>query len=255
MFKNKTTKLFLILGMIFFCFVGIVGCGNNSHDNEQIISEIKQDYFNEFVATISEKNASDVIINYYIGEYNDYCILMLSYKGESFFNKINTVYFDEVELTYYDSNILRAWKNGAFYDLKELYKSEELSMNDIKKIIKQYNTMYLENLDIKEEIELEIKKSYISNFCNSEIGLDEIKIERYYGYYNNYYAILIKELNKGDTGALKDVVIEDLTFSYQYSNKEILLWKSGKFVNLTKAYENGLIQKDDLIKINQMFNS
>ncbi len=196
-----------------------------------------------------------MIINYYIGEYNDYCILMLSYKGESFFNKINTVYFDEVELTYYDSNILRAWKNGAFYDLKELYKSEELSMNDIKKIIKQYNTMYLENLDIKEEIELEIKKSYISNFCNSEIGLDEIKIERYYGYYNNYYAILIKELNKGDTGALKNVVIEDLTFSYPYSNREILLWKSGKFVNLTKAYENGLIQKDDLIKINQMFNS
>ena len=128
-------------------------------------------------------------------------------------------------------------------------------MNDIKKIIKQYNTMYLENLDIKEEIELEIKKSYISNFCNSEIGLDEIKIERYYGYYNNYYAILIKELNKGDTGALKDVVIEDLTFSYPYSNREILLWKSGEFVNLTKAYENGLIQKDDLIKINQMFNS
>lgn len=255
MFKNKTIKLFLMLGVILFSLTGVVGCNNNSNDNEQIISEIKQDYFNEFVASIPEKNASDVIINYYIGEYNDYYILMLSYKGESFFNKINTVYFDEAELTYYDSNILRAWKNGTFYDLKELYKSEELSMNDIKKIIKQYNTMYLENLGLKEEIELDIKRSYISNFCNNEIGLDEIKIERFYGYYNNYYAVLIKELNKGDTGALRDVVIEDLTFSYPYSNREILLWKSGEFVNLTKAYENGLIQKDDLVKINQMFNS
>ena len=76
MFKNKTTKLFLILCMIFFCFVGIVGCGNDSHDNEQIISEIKQDYFNEFVASIPEKNVDDIIINYYIGEYNGYYILM-----------------------------------------------------------------------------------------------------------------------------------------------------------------------------------
>lgn len=255
MFKNKTIKLFLMLGVILFIFFGNVGCNNNSNDNEQIISEIKQDYFNEFVASIPEKNVDDIIINYYIGEYNGYYILMLSYKGEAIFDIIGTIYFGEAELTYYDSNIFRAWKNGTFYDLKELYKSEELSMNDIKKIIKQYNTMYLENLGLKEEIELDIKRSYISNFCNNEIGLDEIKIERYYGCYNSYYAILIKELNKGDIGALRDVVIEDLTFSYPYSNREILLWKSGEFVNLTKAYENGLIQKDDLIKINQMFNS
>lgn len=253
MFKNKTTKLFLILGMIFFCFVGIVGCDNNSNNNEQIISEIKQDYFNEFVASMPEKNVDDVIINYYIGEYNGYYILMLSYKGEAIFDIIGTIYFDEAELTYYDSNILRAWKDGTFYDLKELYESGKLSMNDIEEIIKQYNSMNLENLGINEEIELDIKRSYISNFCNNEIGLDEIKIEKYYGCYNNYYAILIKELNKGDTGALRDVVIEGLTFRYPYSNREILLWKSGEFINLTKAYENNLIQKDDLIKIHQMY--
>lgn len=252
MFKNKTTKLFLILGMIFFCFVGIVGCGNNSNDNEQIISEIKQDYFNEFVASIPEKNVDDVIINYYIGEYNGYYILMLSYKGEAIFDIIGTIYFDEAELTYYDSNILRAWKDGTFYDLKELYESGKLSMNGIEGIIKQYNSMNLENSGINEEIELDIKRSYISIFCNNEIGLDEVKIEKYYGCYNNYYAILIKELNKGDTGALRDVVIEDLTFRYP-CNREIFLWKSGEFINLTKAYENNLIQKDDLIKIHQMY--
>ena len=113
----------------------------------------------------------------------------------------------------------------------------------------------LENHDLKEEITLNIKNSYILNFCNNDIGLDEILIEEYYGCYNNYYVVLIKELNKGDTGALRDVVIGDLTFKYPFSNRGILLWKSGEFISLEKGYENGLIQKEDLIKIHQTFNS
>lgn len=113
----------------------------------------------------------------------------------------------------------------------------------------------LENQGLNEEITLNIKNSYILNFCNNDIGLDEILIEEYYGYYNNYYVVLIKELNKGDTGALRDVVIADLTFKYPFSNRGILLWKSGEFISLEKGYENGLIQMEDLVKIHQMFNS
>ena len=67
--------------------------------------------------------------------------------------------------------------------------------------------------------------------------------------------ILIKELNKGDTGVLKDVIIEGLTFKYPFGNRGILLWKSDEFISLDKAYEKGLIQKDELIKLHQIFNN
>jgi hypothetical protein len=50
-----------------------------------------------------------------------------------------------------------------------------------------------------------------------------------------------------------DIVIGGLTFKYPYSNRSILLWKAGEFISLAEGYENGLIQKDDLAKIHQMF--
>ena len=111
----------------------------------------------------------------------------------------------------------------------------------------------LEDGTIKPEIELDIKRSYISTFCNNEVGLDEIIIEGYYGCYNNYHAVLIKEVNKGDTDAIMDIVIGGLTFQYPYSNRSILLWKAGEFISLAEGYENGLIKKDSLTKIHQMF--
>lgn len=141
MFKNKTIKLFLILGVILFSLVGVVGCSDVTKNDEQIFSEIKQDYYNEFVSEIQNKNVSDIIINYYIGEYNGYFVLMLSYEGEPFFDMVKTIYFDEYSITYPNSNILRAWKAGIFYDLKELYELGELSKNDIEEIIEQYKKM------------------------------------------------------------------------------------------------------------------
>lgn len=259
MLKNKTIKLLIIFYVTFLSLMGVFGCSNKEKSDEQILSEIKQDYLMEFVVETQEKNVNDVIINYYIGAYNDYFVLMLSYKDDVFLNVEKIIYFDELSITYHTSNILRAWKKGAFYDLKELYESGELSMNDMKKIIEQYNRLdqgknNLEDLNLNMEIELNIKRSYILNFCNNEVGLDDIKIEQYYGCYNDYYVVLIKELNKGDTGALKEVVIDNLTFKYPFSNREILLWKEGEFIPLDKAYKNGLIQRDDLIKIHEIFN-
>lgn len=147
---------------------------------------------------------------------------------------------DETVELYYDEN------------MKNKYNDEKIE-NDTKIFVKNGNS--IENISLNEEIEVDIKKSYILNYCNNEIGLDDIKIEEYYGLYNDYYAILIKELNKGDSGALRDVVIAGITFKYPFSNREILLWKDDKFVSLVEAYEDGLIQIDDLIKIHKMFNS
>lgn len=147
---------------------------------------------------------------------------------------------EEIIELYYDEN------------MENEYNDEKIE-NDTKIYVKNENS--IEDISLNEEIEVDIKKSYILNYCDNDIGLNDIKIEEYYGLYNDYYAILIKELNKGDSGALRDVIIAGITFKYPFSNREILLWKEGKFVSLVEAYEDGLIQMDDLIKIHKMFNS
>lgn len=142
MTKNNKIELFLMLGVICLCILTVVGCSTKEKDYETKVLEIKQDYADEFLVDIPDKNVNDVIVNYYIGKYNNYFILMLSYKGEPFFDMVNTIYFDNLELTYPNSNKLRAWKDGAFYELEELYELKELSTSDIERIIKEYNSLY-----------------------------------------------------------------------------------------------------------------
>jgi|GEM_PF-4251507 len=141
MLKNKTMfRLFLLLGVIIFTLVILVGCDGRTKKVGKILSEIKQDYYEQFVYE-KDKTVSDVIVDYYVGRYNGYYVLMLSYKGEPFFDGCFTVCFDEYSITYSNSNTLRAWKDGAFYDLEELYKLGELSKKDIKQIIEQYHIL------------------------------------------------------------------------------------------------------------------
>ena len=131
---KKNCRFYLILFLIFLSLI-LLCCYYIVKYNRNKIMEIKQDYV-DYLSI--EKNISDVVIDYYIGEYNEYIILMLSYEGQPFFDWIITCYFDDMELVYPNSNILIAWKNGVFYQLKDLYESQELSTKDVKKIIKKY---------------------------------------------------------------------------------------------------------------------
>ena len=85
MLKNKTTfRLFVLLGVIIFTLVILVGCDGRTKKVGKILSEIKQDYYEQFVYE-KDKTVSDVIVDYYVGRYNGYYVLMLSCKGEPFF--------------------------------------------------------------------------------------------------------------------------------------------------------------------------
>lgn len=142
---------------------------------------------------------------------------------------------EEVEL-YYDKEYKNKFDNGIIN-------------NDIVLYVKNK----LERLD--DDTTINIKTSYIKNFCNKDTHLNEIIIEGYYGCYNDYYAVLIKELNKGDTGVIRKVIIENLIFNYPFDNREILLYKNDSFTTLDKAFENEYIIMDDLVKIYQLYTS
>jgi hypothetical protein len=74
------------------------------------------------------------------------------------------------------------------------------------------------------------------------------RIEGYYGTYNNVVAI---ELNTGGWAALcKQIVAEDIVFVWSQSGHSIRAWKEGLFYNLQKAYDLGLLTREDIQKIN-----
>lgn len=104
-------------------------------------------------------------------------------------------------------------------------------------------------ISLSDEIMVKIKQGYVDLILNKDIPIDNVTIEVYYGQYHNYEVVLIKELNKGDTGVEKTVDIEGITFQYSFGNREILLWNGIEFYNLLEAFEHKLIFKEDLEKI------
>ena len=74
------------------------------------------------------------------------------------------------------------------------------------------------------------------------------RIEGYYGTYNNVVAI---ELNTGGWTALfKQIVAEDIVFVWSQSGHSIRAWKEGLFYDLQKAYDLGLLTREEIQKIN-----
>lgn len=135
------------------------------------------------------------------------------------------------------------------------YDKEYIGKYDGENIYKDI-TIYVKKTGcLNEEIEMALKKSYILNFCNNEIGIEEIQIEKYYGNYKDNIVVLIKELNKGDSGMIKEVIIDDIVFRYPFENREILLWTREEFLPLKEAYEIGLISKIDLVEINEIYKA
>ena len=265
MFKNKTIKLFIILGVILFSLVGVVGCTNPTGSDNVNATYIKTSVEigkgnNQFKVVNNRIDLVTLLENNTPEKYNEdffktKSLLVFEIFEESGGNRSEIESYEIMDKTL---NVYVKIKQygvttdiGIWCFILELSK-EEVETFDNVNIFKNGEEIMS---GLNTEIELIIKKSYISNYCSDLIGLDEIIIEEYYGCYNNYYVILIKELNKGDTGVLKDVIIEGLTFKYPFGNRGILLWKSDEFISLDKAYEKGLIQKDELIKLHQIFNN
>lgn len=110
------------------------------------------------------------------------------------------------------------------------------------------------DLTLPKKVENEIKLSYLKWLNKTEYNVEDIIIENYFGNYNDNEVMLIKEVNKGDSGIQKDVVINGIVFSYPFGNREILLWNGSDFFTLSEAFEKNIINNEDLIKIHKLYN-
>lgn len=143
---KKLASILLVFAIALSCFV-FIGC--DTEDKLGFFKErkIKKDYIEQF--GIQGKNFADVVLDYYGGNYNGYEIVMLDaewHDPEKWEEK-----FGSYSITYYDSNILYAYKNGIFMTLSEACKNSYLSIDDLSTIVDKYNNdvrMYIDICDI-----------------------------------------------------------------------------------------------------------
>ena len=126
MTKSNKLKISKIFAMI-LCLLSLVGCTPNLDMKTEY--EIKKVY----AETIALPNTPvrKIQIDYYIGIYNGYHILMMSRSGQVFIPWICKQTFDDITISYDDQNILRGYKNEKFYMLPQLYEKGELTREDI----------------------------------------------------------------------------------------------------------------------------
>lgn len=83
---------------------------------------------------------------------------------------------------------------------------------------------------------------------------DYVKVDRYYGEFESGAIAAMMSCSEYDyTEALWDEIIDDVVIHYSNGNRIIVLYE-GEFYNLTTAYENGYITKDDLQDICDLQN-
>lgn len=285
---NKISSI-LVMGMFFsiFLFLICIGCfGNreNEKSNDREIDDIDKEIKEEINASyiLTQYNESDIQ-----GEFkaiNSYAELLYIYKtdlsgkyDEDFFDTHSLIIFKIIESSKETKSIIDFYliKKGlitinvktiefgddftmsSWYFVLEL---EKIDLNNISDVEIVKNDVVITNtlsktdvLNLSIKIENEIKHAYVLDFCKDSKNVNDIIIENYYGNYNGYEVVLIKDLKKGDSGVFRNVIIEDFIFCYPFGNREMLLWTGEDFLTLDVAFEKGFIHKDDLEKIFEIY--
>ncbi len=215
MVKNKTIKLFLILGVILFSLVGVVGCSNVESEKINVKILYRDDIYNIEIFKDSQfdlskmnfiSNKEDAIVLY--GENFE-----MEYKNESLSQDVVFMVCD-----YNGTENL-----GKMYTLKEAYDNNYINDDDINEIYNNYiNTN--KNLMIEKEIELKILNDRLVAIKerNNDASLDDISIYGYYGNYNNSYVVRLSDRYNDFTTVEKELIINDVIF--QYSGPSFLVW-------------------------------
>ena len=136
---KKTRIQKFLLPFIFLFSLNLSSCDNGSGMNTMLENKLCHDYKELYSERYGQSGlkASDFEVKYYIGNYNGYEIAMIVLKQIT--NELPTTdSIDDIEINYPTTDRLRAWKNGEFYYLFQLYDSKELSKEDILSIKEEY---------------------------------------------------------------------------------------------------------------------
>lgn len=263
MIKPNKLKIFKIFSVIIFIF-SMTSC--KPYLNEFAKYEIKKEYA-EF--RFPNYSAKDISIVYYVGKYNNYHILLLKCYDELFAQAIVTESYDDEKITYGNSNRLWAYKDEQFYRLPDLYKSGELSKENIISIRDTFYQLEEESVndtDNNEESRPKIIKPYINLVTKNKIRREYVEqfypdntpkdfyIEYYVGKYNGYRVLMFSLTDKkyGNIPYLDK--IGDVYISYSNS-KRLTAYKNGEFYTLQELYKKEELTEKEINEIRITFNN
>jgi hypothetical protein len=99
----------------------------------------------------------------------------------------------------------------------------------------------------------QIREDYLAHIHaqgETEMTLDDVTILNNYGTYNG--AVVIR-MQRGAYQVITTIKIDGIEFTFSDSNTA-LVWKDGQFFELSDAYDNEVLTKDNLISIAKKVN-
>ena len=261
MIKSSKVKIFKIFGVI-LCILSMTGC--KPYLNKITEYEIKKNYIEYYDKDYTVRG---VYIDYYVGKYNGYHILMLSFYDEAFLTEVGTETYDDIKISYGDSNRLEAYKNGNFTKLPDLYKSGELTKEDIVSIRDTFYQLKKENVPNNiEEARPKIVKPYLNIFTKNKIRKEYVEqffpdnspkdfyVQYYVGKYNGYRILMFSLTDKKYVNMPYLDKIGGVYINYSNS-KRLIAYKDSEFYTLQELYEKEELTKKEIKEIVQTFNA
>lgn len=105
--------------------------------------------------------------------------------------------------------------------------------------------------------QLDIKADYIEFISGTDISVDEVIIEGYFGSYNGYDCVLIGIKNELMRPATGELTVGNIIFNFGYEQNidRFYLYKDGTFINVIDGYDEELIDSVDLYRIAYNFEN
>ena len=267
MFKNKTIKLFLILGVILFSLVGLVGCSNptvSDNVNATYINTNVEIYEenNQFVVVNNQMDLLALLENNTPEKYNEdffktKSLLVFEILEESGGNRSEIESYEIMDKTlnvyvetkqYGDTTDIGIW---CF--ILELNKKEVETFESIK-IFKNGDEIMSDNEKelLDKAIECYFEKYIKVNRPNASI--EDVWLFEYLGTYNGVFVGVF--LDKKDCVFIErecEIIVEDIVFKYSYGYN-IYVYDGSNFMDLLTAYNNSKLVYEDLLNIYELHN-
>ena len=254
MFKNKTIKLFLILGVILFSHVGVVGCSNPTGSDNVNATYIRTNFDDEEDVQIKVvNNCIDLVTlleNDVPKKYNDdffetksLLVFKISESGSGTVSEIESYIINDKTLNVY----VKTKQYGNTADLGYWWFILELSKEDVENF---ENVKIFKNGEEIMNCEKQIIQDYI-RYAHS-IGLEYVnekntKILENYGNFDDLYII---KINRSAFQVITYISFLDIGIEMQFPDSNTpLVYKNGNFYELKDAYKHGIITKDILFEL------
>ena len=254
---NKFLMIIFSLAMMFYLF----GCNNQKTDEETYtvnrITEVSEELESKITSAYNKEYETDkeyqlVIDDCYL--FNDgLCFFFAQGLYDTYLYYVSEK-VSEYNFIYPNSNNLLVLENDNISSMTDAFENGTIDEARVKALFNSYKTQYAELYE--EEIEtfdynlmIEIKNNYALRYNIND--LNKIIISNYFGTYNESVILMI--YHGGYYQVVTNDVIDGIKFTYPTSI-EIKVYNNGAFCNLSKAYENKLITRDELIEISHKLN-